>query len=210
MMGESLPSRKSTWQKKLLWVGLVLTVICLCVLCFVLQVPQPLSPPPPSSPPCSTFKYKKSFVGSMTDHESKILTVSLYGGNQDGCTASVQLAITNFDISPPETVQAVRLFANQTTQVVWVLSPKSQGNFSYVVTFPGSQNQSPDGSTVKVTNDVGLPAWVTSVLVPLAVAVLGPLLTVPYWIDKCAAWIKKRKRKPTTRVRNIRKKAKRR
>jgi hypothetical protein len=120
------------------------------------------------------------------------LTVSFYG-KFGFCTTDVQLAIINFDISPPETLQKASILKNQTTQVIWVLKPKSQGKFSYAVFFPDDQTRSPDVSTVTVTNDIGLPAWVTSILVPVAVAALGPLLTVPYWIDKYSAWIKKRK-----------------
>jgi hypothetical protein len=46
----------------------------------------------------------------------------------------------------------------------------------------------------------GLPAWTTEVLAPLAVVILGPLLTVPYWLDKYSAWAKgkAKKRKSTT------------
>jgi hypothetical protein len=145
----------------------------------------------------------------MTDQESHILTVSLYGESEN-CTVNVQLDITNFDMSPSENIQQASVVFDQTTQVVWVLSPKSQGKFSYAVSFPGSQTSGVDESAVEVTNDVGFPAWITSVLAPVAVLVFGPLLTVPYWIDKCSVWIKKREGKQKTQVGKTRKRARKR
>lgn len=193
------PQKRSTWQEKPCWIGPVISfvTVALCSPMFIVK-----------TTPCK-FKHKMSFVTSMTDQESKILTVSLYR-EEVYCTADVRLDITNFNISPPENVQTAGVAAHQTTQVIWVLRPKSQGTFSYAVSFPGSQTVEIDTSTVTVTNDIDLPAWVTSILVPVAVAALGAFLTVPYWIDKCSAWIKERKGERKTQAERIRKRGRKR
>lgn len=208
-MEEPFPSqKKDTWQKKLLWIGLGIFVL---VLLSIVVLSVSLGEGGATAPTSCTFTHKTSLVNSMTDQESKILTVSLYGeGESSDCTTDVRLDITNFDISPPENIQKASIVAHQTTQVIWVLSPKNQGKFSYVVSFPDSQALTPDESTVKVTNGVGFPAWVTSVLAPAAATVLGPLLTVPYWIDKYSSWTKKRKGKQRTQVGRIRRRSKKR
>lgn len=201
----SPPQPKITWQKRLFWIGLIIFIVTILVICSFSFLGIHNEAPSPSC----IFTHKVSFVPSMTDQESHILTVSLYG-ESGHCTVNVQLDITNFDMSPSENIQQASVDADQTTQVVWVLSPKSQGTFSYAVSFPGSQTLGVDESTVEVTNDVGFPAWITSVLAPAAVAVLGPLLTVPYWIDKYSEWIKKRKGKQKASVAKKRKRVKRR
>jgi hypothetical protein len=207
IMEESFPSRKkSTWRKILLWIGLEIFITSVI---FVFTYRLYLSPSK-GIPRCS-FTHTTSFVNSMTDQESKILTVSFYGENED-CTTHVQLDITNFDISPSENVQDVSILVHQKTQIKWVLYPKSQGKFSYVVSFPDPDSQalSTDESTVTVTNAVGLPAWVTSNFGPLALLVFGPMLTVPYWIDKCSTWIKKRKGKQKSQAGKTRRRTKKR
>lgn len=203
------PQKGSTWQKELLWIGLgifILTILSLCGPSFFPVVVVPTS----GRLPC-TFKHTTSFANSLTDQESKILTVSLYGENED-CTTDVRFDITNFVISPSENVQKASILFHQTTQVIWVLHPESQGKFSYAVSFPGSQTLGIDESTITVTNDIGFPSWITSVLAPLAALIFGPLLTVPYWIDKCSTWIKKGKGKgkQKTQVRKTRIRAKKR
>jgi hypothetical protein len=121
-MEESFPSpKRSTWQKKLLWLGLGIFLLSVLFTC---NYRIPISAPPPCR-----FTHKTSFAGSMTDQESKTLTVSFYGENFD-CKTHVQLAIVNFDISPSDNVQEVSILGQQTTQIKWVLHPKSQGKFS--------------------------------------------------------------------------------
>src|ERR1700692_2444006 len=114
MMEETFPGRKkNTWQKKLLWIGRVIFISSVLFICTYLFTYRPGGR---SARPHCSFTHTTSFVNSMTDQESKILTVSFYGEDKD-CTTHVQLDVTNFDISPSENVQEVSILAHQKTQI---------------------------------------------------------------------------------------------
>lgn len=178
--------QKIIWQDILAWIGLLFFIVVIIGFIF-----YPISAA--NHPPC-IFTHKTSFVSSMTDQESRILTVTVTG-KKGICNIQVQLAITNFDISPSTNIQQITVGLDQTKQIIWILHPKSQGTFSYAISFPGSQISGNDESTIAVTNDVGFSAWFTNTFFPAAIFALGPMLTIPYWISLYSEWAKTRKKK---------------
>ncbi len=188
-MDDASSTRKMSWQKKLFWVGSGIFFVSIVFLCVIINFSTLKSASQTQNTGCN-FTFTQSLAGIMNDQESKILTVTLQGQNLS-CTTRVRLAVTDFDTDPPDHTQNATIIAHQKTKVVWVLKPKSQGNFSYFISFPDKLTQSAEGS-VTVNNAIGLPAW-TTFLAPVAVVILGPMLTIPYWFEKGSTWLKKRK-----------------
>jgi hypothetical protein len=156
--------------------------------------------------PCSPLIEGLSVPGRvMSESESQVLTVVLsnhdradgsirnspVNGNNSrpaACEATVTLEAPDFNLGPPETSQTVRVPLGSIARLVWVLSPKKAGTFRVVALLhpvTSESNTAQIGITVHTV--LGLtPAQ--AYLLSMVGYVLGPILTISYWVPIIAKW----------------------
>jgi hypothetical protein len=103
------------------------------------------------------------------------------------CQSSLTLLAPGFDISPRKDEQVISAEANDRGSVAWVVASDKAGEYEIAIT---------DGVDtrvlgVTVTNLFGLTAVQLQVLAVIG-AILGPMLSVPWWLER----IQRKKAKP--------------
>jgi hypothetical protein len=115
--------------------------------------------------------------------ESLPLSVLLRNDDTRSCTAEATLKVAKFDVSPAETSQKVTLAPGAASTLVWVIAPKEPGNFTIVVS-SGFEHRA---LGVSVRTVLGLSARLAGALTLLGL-VVGPAITIPWWLDQWRKW----------------------
>lgn len=144
---------------------------------------------PPVPPSCSkeAFYFTKLHVSKvMSVSESQKLTASVFNWGEKTCRVSIILDAPNFTTSS-EKKQTFSIARYETTEFKWVLSPDKPGTYSVIVSITTGDDVAEiiDSKDVgiSVTNVFGLQANQVSLLSMLSAA-FGPILTIPFWLDK--------------------------
>lgn len=123
---------------------------------------------------------------SMSESESQVLRVRLSNMGTQTCVAEVTLNAPDFDIGSAPVTRRVNVPpGSASAQVLWVISPKKLGTFEILVEAGGDS----DVIGVTVVNVFGLSPWQVQLFSFLS-ALLGPMLTIPWWYEQ---WGKRRK-----------------
>ena len=146
--------------------------------------------------PCDSVNDVASF-SPLFAAESETITVKVTLKNKGryGCPAHVGLINSAFDASPAEQRREMVLDPDKTYQYLWILTPKKTGTFevgTYVTTDERYYHLTT--GKITVTNALGL----TSFQMQLASVVgtfLGPILTLPWWLEKRKASSGKKSKK---------------
>ncbi len=116
----------------------------------------------------------------MSVRESHPLVVNVVREEGPPCESTVEVSATNFEFSPGELHRTIMLDAGRFRDTAtWVMSPKQTGEYTIVV------NTGADVQTfgVVVTNVLGFRAKPAQIITYVG-SVLGPMLTVPWWLDR--------------------------
>jgi hypothetical protein len=115
----------------------------------------------------------------MTENESQMLTVTLVNESVVACEVPVLLNAPNFDVAGELASRSVNVEPQSETAVVWILSPEKAGTFQIAVNVAGELAI----LGITVTDVLGLTA-LQARLLSIIGSVLGPILTVPWWIER--------------------------
>jgi hypothetical protein len=123
----------------------------------------------------------------LTENKSHTIVVNATNGMDEKCQSSLTLLAPGFDISPRKDEQVISAEANDRGSVAWVVASDKAGEYEIAIT---------DGVDtrvlgVTVTNLFGLTAVQLQVLAVIG-AILGPMLSVPWWLER----IQRKKAKP--------------
>jgi hypothetical protein len=122
----------------------------------------------------------------MSVSESQKLTAILVNQGHEKCKVSITLDAPNFTTSG-EKKQTFSIAQYATTKFNWVLSSDKPGTYTVIVSISSGDETAEiiDSKDVgiSVTNIFGLQASQISLL-SIFSAVFGPILTVPFWLDK--------------------------
>lgn len=145
--------------------------------------------PKPPAPSCSKGALYFTELHApkvMSVSESQVLSASLYNRSEKDCKVSVSIDAPNFTTSS-ERKQTYNIAKSETTQFKWVLSPVKPGTYNVMalVTTGDDVAEKVESKDVgiSVTNVFGLQANQASLLSVVS-ATFGPILTLPYWLDK--------------------------
>jgi hypothetical protein len=145
--------------------------------------------PPPPPPSCSAEALAFTEINAskvMSISESQKMTATLFNYGSEKCKISVTLDAPNFTISG-EKRQIISIASLKRTDFNWVLSPEKPGTYTVIVSISTGNDAAEiiDSKDVgiSVTNVFGLQASQASLLSILSAA-FGPILTVPFWLDK--------------------------
>jgi hypothetical protein len=133
----------------------------------------------------------------MSEAESQVLTVVLSNhdtidrtplNGPEECKATIALAAPDFTLGPSETSQTVLVPLGTSTRVAWVLSPKKPGTFR-VVAFLQPVTPVSDSAQIGITVHTVLGLTPIQVyLLSIVGYVLGPILSISYWVQIIAQW----------------------
>jgi hypothetical protein len=127
----------------------------------------------------------------MRDDESQAITVVFSNAARKTCTAHLDLLAPDFEIRPNPTKQEIEVpQGTVTASAVWILAPMKHGTFAIAVRGGGDYLQFGNA----VTRVFGMnPRSIQ--LLSYGMGSLGPLLTVPWWLERWRGW----KRRETPR-----------
>lgn len=125
----------------------------------------------------------------MAENRSQAVIVRTANSADRECQVTLAFRAPGFDVSPAKEEQKVALPAGGKGSLSWILTPRRTG--AYQITVSDILNTQVMGIDV---NDVyGLTAMQAK-LFSLAGGLFGPMLTMPWWVEK---WFKrKEKREP--------------
>jgi hypothetical protein len=115
----------------------------------------------------------------ISENRSQSIVVSVKNTLDEDCRSEIELRAPGFDISPQKESQVITLASASGGSVSWILTPRKTGSFEISVS--DIFDTKIFGITVKTM--FGL----TSAQAKAASAVgglMGPMLTLPWWIDK--------------------------
>lgn len=130
-------------------------------------------PVPQEAPPCDLEGVRAS-PDTISEQENAELIVSLSTDSDIGCRDTVSLDAPNFSANSTERITSLSP-AEKTSDVRWILAPRKTGNFKAAVT------TEEDYEAIGITVKKEFP-WAQ--LLSGMGTVLGPMLTVPWWLDK--------------------------
>jgi hypothetical protein len=146
---------------------------------------SPQLPPPSCSKETLVFR-KINASKVMSVSESQKLTATFINQGQEKCRVSIALDAPNFTTSG-EKKQTFSIAQYASTEFNWVLSSDKPGTYTVIVSISTGDDAAEiiDSKDVgiSVTNVFGLQASQASLLSILSAA-FGPILTVPFWLDK--------------------------
>jgi hypothetical protein len=126
----------------------------------------------------------------MTQNTSQAILVKVRNPAETACESTLALRAPTFDISPAREEQKITLAAGSSGSLSWILTPRRTGVFQIAVS--DVLNTQILGITVK--DEYGLTA-VQAKLLAFVGTLFGPMLTVPWWLDRLR--MLKPKREPT-------------
>ncbi|MBI4080923.1 MAG: hypothetical protein HY430_04095 [Candidatus Levybacteria bacterium] len=121
----------------------------------------------------------------MSENKSQAILIQVKNTAKKECVSYLSLRAPSFDFSPAKEEQKIALAPKGSGSISWILTPRKTG--SYEISVSDMLNTQIFGITV--TNVFGLSA-VQAKLFSIAGTLFGPMLTVPWWMDR---W---RQRKP--------------
>jgi len=130
------------------------------------------------APPFCTWEASIS-ARVMTQNTSQAVLVKVSNPADRECQSTISLRAPGFDISPAREEQKIALAAGGTGSLSWIVTPHRTGTFQIAVS--DILNTQILGVTVKDEN--GLTA-AQAKLLALVGSLFGPMLTVPWWVDK--------------------------
>ena len=115
----------------------------------------------------------------MTQNTSQAVLVKLNNPADLACESTVALRAPGFDVSPMREEQKMVLAVGAAGSLSWIVSPRRTGTFQIAVS--DILNTKILGVTVK--DEYGLTATQAKLLA-LVGSLFGPMLTLPWWVDK--------------------------
>lgn len=135
-------------------------------------------------PPCNWEVTEPERV--MAENKSQAVVVKTTNNEKKPCESYLSLRAPSFDLSPAKEEQHVTLPAGDKGSVSWILTPRKTGTYEVAV----SDIIDTKIFGIAVTNVFGLTAAQAKVFATLS-SLLGPMLTVPWWVDK---WFQRKKK----------------
>lgn len=135
-------------------------------------------------PPCSWDA--KSPERVMADNKSQAVVIEVKNTDKKTCESILSLQAPSFETSPPKDEQKITVPAGKAGSLSWILTPRKPGTYQIAVS--DILNTKIFGITV--TNMFGLTATQAKTFSFFS-GLLGPMLTVPWWVDK---WFQRKKK----------------
>ncbi len=123
----------------------------------------------------------------MAENRSQAVVVRAANSADRECQSALAFRAPGFDVSPAKEEQKIAIPAGGNGSLSWILTPRRTGTFQ--ITVSDLLNTRVMG--IDVTDVYGLTA-VQAKLVSLVGGLFGPMLTMPWWVEK---W-RRRKEKP--------------
>jgi hypothetical protein len=130
------------------------------------------------APPFCTWEASIS-ARVMTQNTSQAVLVQVHNPADRECQSTIALRAPGFEISPMREEQKIALPAGGAGSLSWIVSPRKTGTFQIAVS--DILNTQILGVTVKDENGL---TTVQAKLLALVGSLFGPMLTVPWWVDK--------------------------
>ena len=130
------------------------------------------------APPFCTWEASIS-ARVMTQNTSQAVLVQVRNLADRECQSTIALRAPGFEISPAREEQKIALKAGGTGSLSWLVTPHRTGTFQIAVS--DILNTQILGVTVK--DEYGLTASQAKLLALIG-SLFGPMLTVPWWVDK--------------------------
>jgi len=130
------------------------------------------------APPFCTWEASIS-ARVMTQNTSQAVLVKVSNPADRECQSTISLRAPGFEISPAREEQKIALKAGGAGSLSWLVTPHRTGTFQIAVS--DILNTQILGVTVKDEN--GLTA-AQAKLLALVGSFFGPMLTVPWWVEK--------------------------
>lgn len=129
----------------------------------------------------------------LSENKSHSIIVNTANAMDADCQSALTLLAPGFDISPRKEEQTIVAKANSRGSIVWIVTPDEAGEYEIAVT---------DGIDtrvmgVTVTNLFGLTAVQIQMLAVVG-SILGPMLSIPWWLDRMQQRKKTRPPMPTS------------
>ena len=125
----------------------------------------------------------------MSEDKTQSIKVAFKNPAKKTCETYMSLRAPSFDTSPSKDEQKISVPPGKTGSLAWIITPRKTG--TYELSVSDILNTRIFGITV--TNIFGLNTTQAKVFSMLG-TLLGPMLTVPWWVDK---WFqRKRKQEP--------------
>lgn len=122
----------------------------------------------------------------MAENKSQSIVVETKNTAKKSCETYLSLRAPSFDMSPARDEQKVVLPPGEKGSLSWILTPRKTGVYDLSV----SDILHTKIFGITVTNVFGLSAAQAKIFSMLG-TLLGPMLTVPWWVDK---WIVRKKK----------------
>ena len=130
------------------------------------------------APPFCTWEASLS-TKVMTQNTSQALLVQVSNPADKECQSTLALRAPGFEISPMREEQKIALAAGGTGSLSWIVTPHRTGTYQIAVS--DILNTQILGVTVK--DEFGLTATQAKLLALIG-SIFGPMLTVPWWVDR--------------------------
>ena len=130
------------------------------------------------APPFCTWEASIS-ARVMTQNTSQAVLLKVSNPADRDCQSTISLRAPGFEISPAREEQKIALPAGGAGSLSWIVTPHRTGTFQIAVS--DILNTQILGVTVK--DEYGLTATQAKLLA-LVGSFFGPMLTVPWWVDK--------------------------
>jgi hypothetical protein len=114
----------------------------------------------------------------LSTGESKPATLLLFNDGTSVCTVHLTLAAPDFELGAPGT-RSLELLPGQRATASWILSPKSAGR--YTISLSTDYHSVTRG--IVVTSVFGFSVSAAGIA-SIAASFLGPMLTLPWWIER--------------------------
>lgn len=146
-------------------------------------------------PPCIWEAQSPEKV--MADNKTQAVVIQVKNTDKKTCESIVSLHAPSFETDPPKEEQKIRIPSGKKGSVAWVLTPRKPGTYQIAVS--DILNTKIFGITV--TNMFGLTAVQAKVFSFIS-SLLGPMLTLPWWVDK---WFQRKKKQEVKKDENEKK-----
>lgn len=122
----------------------------------------------------------------MSEDKTQSVVVRFKNPEKKPCETYLSLRAPNFDTTPSKEELKISVPPGKTGSVSWILIPRKTGTYELAIS--DILNTSIYGITV--TNIFGLNASQAKILSMLG-SLFGPMLTIPWWVDK---WFQRKKK----------------
>lgn len=123
----------------------------------------------------------------IAENKTQAIVIQATNPNEVDCESALSLRAPGFDLSPFKEEQKITLASKAKGSLSWILTPRKTGTFEIAVS--DIINTRIFGVTVK--NVFGLSS-IQAKSASIIGSLFGPMLTVPWWIEK---WFHQRRKK---------------